>query len=481
MTMMPPPVVAPNRPSPSGTSSLQQPLEEVLEAAVEKGKRRAKRVKRKVAAVVGSAARGGHHHQHQAEQDDVPAQAPAQAPAKAQAAPGSVIADGRGEGRAGPKDDEDFPENAQSGGGSASPPAGEEAERSPPTPKRERSGSGGPVPAAPSSPPPASKPSTPPDAPHPTVPWSEAVLLAYASILTAYLGWGRRSPALVDEYRVPLSSVVPLLSLAFLLGYHAKAYSAGRAAASIGESLSEIGSILTRRTSVVTNAVINGSRAPDGADERRKSVAFSNATGDGPRSHVGFRDFMRRRRDSLRRFGNRYIKRDGSDEGPIERTAPSSKKDARNRADDRLFWSSLSSSEKEFKECERRVRAAFSQGPFAHFHAKYPDLYRRMSRRSRLEAETLRLEPFEESVTSVETTKAAVEDLAMGNAKLNNTRAESLEAVEEYTHVMDPMTELRGMDLFLSDDPEEECASFFVSVCGICWIFVSSSHRCLLL
>ena len=50
-----------------------------------------------------------------------------------------------------------------------------------------------------------------------------------------------------------------------------------------------------------------------------------------------------------------------------------------------------------------------------------------------------------------------ITDISMGkaiNANMSNTRAESLETNETLS-IVDPMCELRGMDLFLTDDPEE--------------------------
>jgi len=48
------------------------------------------------------------------------------------------------------------------------------------------------------------------------------------------------------------------------------------------------------------------------------------------------------------------------------------------------------------------------------------------------------------------------EDIALGHAQLNNIRASGLAKYEEKkTHWIDPLCELRGMDLFLTDAPEE--------------------------
>lgn len=47
-------------------------------------------------------------------------------------------------------------------------------------------------------------------------------------------------------------------------------------------------------------------------------------------------------------------------------------------------------------------------------------------------------------------------DTHMGKVKLNNTKAESLGVDRKFSHIVKPMCELRGMDLFLTDVPEKK-------------------------
>lgn len=62
----------------------------------------------------------------------------------------------------------------------------------------------------------------------------------------------------------------------------------------------------------------------------------------------------------------------------------------------------------------------------------------------------------EEEVTLVEEEEVAVQ-VALGKAELTNTRAQSLEEYEKkLVHWIDPFCELRGMDLFLTDDAEDQ-------------------------
>jgi len=48
------------------------------------------------------------------------------------------------------------------------------------------------------------------------------------------------------------------------------------------------------------------------------------------------------------------------------------------------------------------------------------------------------------------------EGIEIGKIELNNTRATALEQDENYPHIVHPMCQLRGLDLFMSDDPQKE-------------------------
>lgn len=131
------------------------------------------------------------------------------------------------------------------------------------------------------------------------------------------------------------------------------------------------------------------------------------------------------------------------------------------------------------REWKRRRRAPFSEGPLMDHLLNYSDFHRLVKKSTKstmnVMAKVVRAssarneskstedddmhwdEEEEEEEEKEEDTGGEVGDtttsgtISVGKAKLNNVRASRV-----FTHVVDPLCCLRGMDLFVTDTPEEE-------------------------
>ena len=107
------------------------------------------------------------------------------------------------------------------------------------------------------------------------------------------------------------------------------------------------------------------------------------------------------------------------------------------------------------------MKAPFVDGPMMEHLLGYSDFHRHktVKRRSTQapESDSGRLDGTKEG-NEEEDDECISErtDTSLGHANLNNTKADTLESDEKFSHVVDPMCDLRGMDLFLTDDPEED-------------------------
>jgi hypothetical protein len=127
------------------------------------------------------------------------------------------------------------------------------------------------------------------------------------------------------------------------------------------------------------------------------------------------------------------------------------------------------------REWKRRRRAPFSEGPLMDHLLNYSDFHRlvkkstmnvmaKMVRASSARNESkstedddMHWDEDDEEEEEEEDTGEVVGDtttsgtISVGKAKLNNVRASRV-----FTHVVEPLCCLRGMDLFITDTPEEE-------------------------
>lgn len=197
--------------------------------------------------------------------------------------------------------------------------------------------------------------------------------------------------------------------------------------------------------------------------------------GDGLRKRT--KKLARRGKSRLKRFGRKYVTR------PIE--------DSKHGIFS-LHNHDNKRNNNELGEWEKKLAAPFSQeGPLMDHLMKYSDFTKHGRRRKCVIAATTTTATMTAAATNndgaknaagddvddddrqrgdddhddvndnddikISKRKSSSSDISMGNANLKNTKAESLESDEQFMDkVLDVMCELRGMDLFLTDDPEEE-------------------------
>ena len=105
-----------------------------------------------------------------------------------------------------------------------------------------------------------------------------------------------------------------------------------------------------------------------------------------------------------------------------------------------------------------KLRAPFADGPLMDHLLKYsPDFGRRKA--LRLEKSKDGLVGDDHAVVDAdardddETAERMLDHVPLGKLDLNDTRAEALESHELFSHVVDPLCKLRGMDLFMTSNP----------------------------
>ena len=117
-------------------------------------------------------------------------------------------------------------------------------------------------------------------------------------------------------------------------------------------------------------------------------------------------------------------------------------------------------SKRELKEWEIKLRAPFTEdGPLMdHLLKISPDFGRKTKRLKKSQDKSVGDDNAAVDTAAQdgdETDEQVIDHAPIGKVKLNDTRANALESHEDFSHVVDPMCKLRGMDLFLTDDPQE--------------------------
>jgi hypothetical protein len=118
-------------------------------------------------------------------------------------------------------------------------------------------------------------------------------------------------------------------------------------------------------------------------------------------------------------------------------------------------------SKRDLKEWEMKLRAPFTDGPLMDHLLKYsPDFGRGKTPRLKKSKDGL-VEDYNAAADAAaahdddETAERIIDHVPLGKLELNYTRAEAFESHESFSHVVDPLCKLRGMDLFLTSNPQE--------------------------
>lgn len=116
-------------------------------------------------------------------------------------------------------------------------------------------------------------------------------------------------------------------------------------------------------------------------------------------------------------------------------------------------------SKKEVKEWELKLNAPFTEGPLMDYLLKYSDFWTHteMLKKSNTRGSIMGDDNASDDVSGDggKNESQRMDLISKGKVKLNDTRATAMESNTSFSHVVDPMCKLRGMDLFLTDDPQE--------------------------
>lgn len=140
------------------------------------------------------------------------------------------------------------------------------------------------------------------------------------------------------------------------------------------------------------------------------------------------------------------------------RPPPKPKTKQRKRDKFKTILSHSPKSKRELKEWEIKLRAPFTDGPLMDHLLKISPDFGRLKKsqyKSVVGDDNAAADAAADRDGDDETDERVIDHAPIGKVELNDTRANALESHEDFSHVVDPMCKLRGMDLFLTDDPQE--------------------------
>jgi hypothetical protein len=115
-------------------------------------------------------------------------------------------------------------------------------------------------------------------------------------------------------------------------------------------------------------------------------------------------------------------------------------------------------SKREVKEWELKINAPFTNGQLMDHLHKYSD-FRKHSKKllKKLRDGNAAADAAADEKPDVggDDESQRTDNISIGKIELNDTRAKALESSEHFLHVVDPICKLRGMDLFLTEDPQK--------------------------
>ena len=287
---------------------------------------------------------------------------------------------------------------------------------------------------------------------------TEVILTIYTAILSTYHAYTYKSEIMSNQW--PLSVVFPLLVVAFLMGYTLDRVLSLIVQEEEQEKEEEVDehNIVQRRMS--SRLSIQQRRGGTYMPKDNTENDDNNVDQENNSYFSRTRHFLRsKKRHIIKRYVNPYSDGQLKSNGKRSKRAAFASTVSDIATNNQLFFTNLSPLKRDVKEFEMKLKAPFTEGPLMDHLLSYSDFTRHKSTRKRVsvikEGVTIGVEEEEEEEVTVEEEEDEEIRVSLGNAQLHNTRAESLESYEKYSNIIEPMCELRGMDLFLTDDPEE--------------------------
>jgi len=326
----------------------------------------------------------------------------------------------------------------------------------------------------------------------------EMILTIYTAIISAYHAWACKSDILANK--IPISVVLPFVALAFLFGYNIDGFldmiqkDDGKTAnhqsrgAAIARQQRRGGGRMHRRARDATTpstGIVTLRKSSTGGEWEDEEIRDDDDDDDDDEEINQGAHFLRTK-NLVRRGRNRFHKL--ARMSNHNREGNSSDDNHTGASHHLKLFSTLghhqNTSEGVRRDFATKVKAPFTEGPLMDHLLKYKDFRRSKKIISAIKGEgddhNVDAAAYSEKVSDPiieEGEDVADEDIIMdislGHAKLNNTKAESLEAKSlesnsAFSHVVDPMLELRGMDMFLTDDPDEDIwRQPYLNECGL--------------
>lgn len=274
---------------------------------------------------------------------------------------------------------------------------------------------------------------------------TQMILAIYSAVVAVYHIWASKSAILSNQF--PLSVFLPCIAVAFLLGYIMDSFISSRDLKN-GDNPDDVseGEVdgTTRR---ITHLHKTGGYNNVHNTNQEQEIMDEDSCSDGSHYFSRTKKLVRRANVHLQKHFKPHSPLHGRSESEDDHKA--SKREG--------FWTSIQHSK--VKSFEKKLMAPFAEGPLMDHLLEYSDFSRHSSAKEEKEEDET---PFRTEDVNEEGIEADGQgggqgtDTHMGKVKLNNTKAESLGVDRKFSHIVKPMCELRGMDLFLTDVPEKK-------------------------
>ena len=320
------------------------------------------------------------------------------------------------------------------------------------------------------------------------------LLTIYTALLSIYHAYSHKADILQNHF--PLSVVIPLVVVAFLMGYmcdkllilfssndeeiERRERDSGRRTVRRANGKRRFSnlSIQARRGGMIHGGsteqggvyqptVSDMTPETENIDESNRTDESTQTDTDSTEESVYFsrtREFFKPgwKRKKIKKKYEKYVKELHYGGGNSERSKGSVSSGSKREMTAQFFTNLNPMKRGDVKEWEVKLKAPFRESPLMDHLFTYEDFGRQSTQRREehvIKKEHVTTKSHKEETMVEEyvvVSEEEEEDTALGHAQLNNIRASQLAKYEEKkTHWIDPLCELRGMDLFLTDDPEE--------------------------
>jgi hypothetical protein len=254
--------------------------------------------------------------------------------------------------------------------------------------------------------------------------------LLFHAMYTSY----RHKLSVLTNNQIPLYVFLPWLCLSFTIGRY-------------------FDSILARFSSAQQTSRSQALSTPSSRD-LNKEKPFDTATLQQQHQQIPVTKRILHKVTMGRRFGKE-----------VKGVYPNNALKGQSRQKKNAFWSilSLDTAIKDVKELERVIRPKLIISNILMNHLlTYPDFRKRGFSHVESSLDVVRGLEVDASTQAEQTASNSSidtsndEDTVIGNAKLNNVHHPSFEDDDNFSYIVEPLCSFRGMDLFLSDSPEEE-------------------------